>query len=116
MKQAKTKSEQRGVRHRRITAKVIGSAKVPRLSVYRSNSQIYAQLIDDRDGKTLGAASDLKATKGNKMEKAEAVGKEIAEIAKKAGVSKVVFDRGGFLYAGRIKALAESARKSGLEF
>lgn len=92
----------------------------PRLSVFRSGKQIYAQIIDDLAGKTLAAASsldkDLKVKSGANVEAATAVGKLVAERAKKAGVNKVVFDRGRFLYHGRVKALAEAAREGGLDF
>ena len=92
---------------------------MPRLSVFRSNKQIYAQLIDDAAGKTLASASSndkVLNNKGNKTEQAVEVGKLIAENAKNIGVQSVVFDRGGFIYHGRIKALADSARESGLKF
>ena len=107
----------RAKRHRRVRVRVSGSPERPRLSVYRSLHHVYAQLIDDGAGRTLAAAStvDLKTGK-NDLSAAQAVGKAIAERAKKAGVTEVVFDRGGFLYHGRIKALAEAARESGLEF
>jgi len=106
-------------RHSRVRKKVRGEADRPRLAVYRSNKHIVAQVIDDRAGKTLAAASsheaDLRAGSGNK-ESAAKVGKLLAERAKAAGVSKVVFDRGGFLYHGRVAALADAAREAGLEF
>lgn len=112
----RTKQEQRKVRHMRIRATISGNANRPRLSVYRSNAFIYAQLVDDLTGKTILSASDMKIAKGNKMEKAQAVGKEIATKANEMKITEVVFDRGGFLYTGRIKALAESARTNGLQF
>ena len=99
----------------RIT--LAGTSERPRLSVFRSNKQIYAQLIDDQTGKTIGSANSqlIKAAqKVNKMDQAKEVGKEIAAVAKKAGVSSVVFDRNGYLYHGRVKSLAESARENGL--
>jgi large subunit ribosomal protein L18 len=104
-------------RHKRVRVRVTGTPERPRLSVYRSLNHLYVQVIDDRGGRTLAAAStvDLKA-KGNGMAEAASVGKAIAEKAKSAGVSQVVFDRGGFLYHGRIKALADAAREAGLEF
>jgi large subunit ribosomal protein L18 len=104
-------------RHKRVRVRVTGTAERPRLAVYRSLNHLYAQLIDDVGGRTLAAAStvDLKA-KGNGMDEATKVGKAIAGKAQTAGVSKVVFDRGGFLYHGRIKALADAAREAGLEF
>ena len=98
-----------------IRKKVSGTSERPRLSVFRSNKEIYAQVIDDIAGNTLASASSVIA-KGTKIEQAISVGKLIADIAKKAGVDNVVFDRGGFLYHGRIKALADSAREAGLKF
>ena len=104
-------------RHRRVRVHVTGTKERPRLAVYRSLNHVYAQLIDDAGSHTLAAASTvaLKA-KGNGIEEAAKVGKEIAAKAKAGGVSSVVFDRGGFLYHGRIKALADAAREAGLEF
>ncbi len=103
---------------RGIRKKVSGTAVKPRLSVFRSNTGIYAQLIDDISGKTLASASsnDLKSEKGTKSELSKKVGSSIAEKAKAAGIADVVFDRGGYLYHGRIKALAEGAREGGLKF
>lgn len=104
-------------RKRRVRAKVYGTKEVPRLSVSASLSHIRAQVIDDTTGKTLAYASDEKQKeKATKTQKAEKVGTKVAELAKKAGVKKVVFDRGAKLYHGRVKALAEAARKAGLEF
>jgi large subunit ribosomal protein L18 len=106
--------------HYRIRKRVSGVASKPRLSVYRSNGDIYAQLIDDDNGHTLAAASsrdkDIAAQKVNKTEKSKLVGAVIARKASEIGVEKVVFDRGGFLYHGRIKALADGAREAGLNF
>jgi large subunit ribosomal protein L18 len=104
-------------RHRRVRVHVAGTPERPRLAVFRSLNHLYAQLIDDGESRTLASASTvtLKA-KGNGMAEAAKVGKEIAAKAKAAGVSSVVFDRGGFLYHGRIKALADAAREAGLEF
>lgn len=102
-----------------IRKKLDGTTERPRLTVYRSNKQIYAQIIDDIKGITVTAAGSLKndaAQKVNKVEQAKLVGKEIAEKAKKAGIENVVFDRNGYLYHGRIKSLAESARENGLKF
>ena len=110
-----TKKQRRTRIKNRIRKIVSGTDKQPRLSVFRSNKEIYAQLINDIDGKTI-AASSSKDIKGTKIEQAGAVGKAIAEKSIAAGVSKVVFDRGGFLYHGRVKALAEGARENGLEF
>jgi large subunit ribosomal protein L18 len=106
-------------RHRRVRAKVHGTVERPRLVVFRSNRGIEAQLVDDDAGKTLASASHLalaKSFKGDKTAQAEAVGKALAAAAKKAGVDTCVFDRGGYLYHGRVKALAEGAREGGLEF
>ena len=113
MIQSKKDSRQR-VKHA-IRKKVSGTSARPRLAVFRSNKEIYAQVIDDVAGTTLAAASSSD-TKGTKTEQAASVGKLIADNAKKAGVESVVFDRGGFLYHGRVKALAESAREAGLKF
>ncbi|MCB0507195.1 MAG: 50S ribosomal protein L18 [Chitinophagales bacterium] len=98
-----------------IRKKLSGTEARPRLSVFRSNSEIYAQIIDDVAKKTITTASSLKST-GTKSEKAKAVGAAIAEKAKAANITNVVFDRNGFLYHGRIKALAEAARENGLQF
>lgn len=104
---------------RRIRKKVSGTSMVPRLSVFRSNKQIYAQVIDDTTGKTLVSAGSYKNTAADKMNKvsqAAVVGKEVAEKAVKAGIQAVVFDRNGYLYHGRVKSLADSAREGGLKF
>jgi large subunit ribosomal protein L18 len=114
-----TKPEARARRHRRVRGKIFGTAERPRLVVFRSNRGIEAQLIDDADGKTLAAASWLnlkKSFKGNKSEQAAEVGKLLAANAKKANVETVVFDRGGYLFHGRVKALADAAREGGLRF
>ncbi len=105
-------------RQRRVRARVIGTTERPRLNVFRSLSGIYAQVIDDTKGHTLVAAStlDKDVAEASKIEEAKAVGKLVAQRAKAAGISKVVFDRGGYLYHGRIKALADSAREGGLDF
>jgi large subunit ribosomal protein L18 len=106
-------------RHKRVRGKVVGSAERPRLVVFRSNRGIEAQLVDDLEGKTLAAASWLhlkKSFKGSKSEQAAEVGKLLADNAKKANVETVVFDRGGYLYHGRVKALADAAREGGLKF
>ena len=110
-----SKESRRNKIRRRVRASIFGTADMPRLAVFRSNKEIYAQLINDIDGKTIAAASS-KDIKGTKIEQAGAVGKAIAEKSIAAGVSKVVFDRGGYLYHGRVKALAEGARESGLKF
>jgi len=113
MTQSKKDSRQR-VRFA-IRKKVSGTSERPRLAIFRSNKEIYAQIIDDINSNTLASASS-KETNGTKIEQATVVGKLIAETAKKAGVETVVFDRGGFLYHGRVKALADSAREAGLKF
>ena len=113
------KNKNRKKRHQRIRRKISGTAECPRLNVFRSNSNIYAQLIDDVEGVTLASASTLDSevsTEESKTEQASAVGKLIAERANEKGFNKVVFDRGGYQYHGRVKALAESARENGLEF
>ena len=110
------KTMKRKRRHARVRAKVSGTAQRPRLSVYRSNKAIYAQLIDDTTGTTLAAASDVTAKKGTGTERAQTVGAEIAKAALAKKIDTVVFDRGGNLFAGRIKALAEAAREGGLKF
>jgi large subunit ribosomal protein L18 len=114
-----TARELRLRRHRRVRGKIRGTAERPRLAVFRSNHGIFAQLVDDDAGKTLAACnwtSLPKSFKGDKTEQASEIGKRLAEAAKKAGVSSVVFDRGGYLYHGRVKALAEGAREGGLSF
>ncbi len=103
-------------RQNRIRAKVVGTIERPRLSIYKSNVAMYAQIIDDTEGKTLVSASSMKAKTGNKTEAARLVGTEIAKLAKAKGISKVVFDRGGFIFTGRVRALADGAREGGLEF
>lgn len=102
--------------HLRVRKKVRGTSARPRLAVYRSNKEIYCQLIDDLNGHTIAAASSSTVTDGNKTEQAKVVGKMIAEQAKASSISTVVFDRGGYLYHGRVKALAEGAREGGLAF
>ncbi len=111
------KRSKRGLRHRRVRSVVSGRADRPRLAVFRSASHIYAQIIDDSSGKTLAAASsaEIKA-KGAKADLSTQVGTAIAEKAKAKGINTVVFDRGGYRYHGRVKALAEAARTGGLEF
>jgi large subunit ribosomal protein L18 len=115
---ALTKTDRRKRIQLRIRKKIKGTTERPRISVFRSNSQIYAQLIDDVAGKTLAAASSLevKAGKTTKTETATQVGKALAAKAVAAGIENVVFDRGGYLYHGRVKALAEGAREGGLKF
>jgi large subunit ribosomal protein L18 len=114
-----TKPQARARRHKRVRGKIFGTAERPRLVVFRSNSGIEAQLVDDAEGKTIAAAGWLqlkKSFKGNKTQQAAEVGKLLAEKAKQAEVEQVVFDRGGYLYHGRVKALAEAAREGGLKF
>jgi large subunit ribosomal protein L18 len=114
------RNETRQRRHERVRRRVSGSAERPRLAVYRSNMHIYAQVIDDTRGHTIASASSkdksLTDAKGGNLGGAEAVGRLVAERAKAAGIDKVVFDRGGYLYHGRIKALADAAREGGLDF
>lgn len=111
------KTQKRQRIHRKIRAKVIGSMEKPRLAIFRSNKYMYAQLIDDATGTTLAAASDISlGEKLSKIDRAKKVGEMIAENGKKAKVTKVVFDRGGFAYRGRVQALADAARAGGLQF
>lgn len=114
------RNEARLFRHARIRKNLSGTALVPRLDVFRSNTNISAQIIDDVAGVTLVSASsldkDLKIVNGSNVEAAKLVGAAIAKKAKKAKINKIVFDRGGYLYHGRVKALAEAARENGLEF
>jgi large subunit ribosomal protein L18 len=114
------KLELRRRRHYRVRKRVTGTAERPRLAVFRSNKHITAQVIDDVAGRTLAAAStvesDLRSSSGGNIAAAEKVGKLVASRAKEAGVSTVVFDRGGFAYHGRVAALADAARSEGLEF
>ena len=102
--------------HNRIRAKLSGTGERPRLNVYRSLNHIYAQVIDDQKGETLVSASTIKMKTGGNISAAKEIGKAVAEKAVAQGIKKVVFDRGGYLYHGRIKALAEAAREAGLEF
>ena len=115
-----SKSEARSKIRFRIRRKISGSNTKPRLSVFRSNSDIYVQLIDDQNGSTIASASskekDIVAQKVNKVEKGKLVGAAVARKAGELGIKAVVFDRGGYLYHGRVKAVAEGAREGGLEF
>lgn len=115
-----SRNSMRKIRHERIRKTLMGTCAVPRLCVFRSNTGIYAQIIDDENKTTLVSASsldkELKIANGSNVEAAKVVGKSIAEKAKKANITKVVFDRGGYLYHGRVQALAEAARENGLEF
>ncbi|MBQ3294945.1 MAG: 50S ribosomal protein L18 [Oscillospiraceae bacterium] len=114
--QDKNKARQR--RHERIRNKVIGTAECPRLNVFRSNANIHAQIIDDEKGATLVSCSsvELKLANGGNVEAARTVGTKLAERAKEKGIENVCFDRGGYLYHGRVQALAEAAREAGLKF
>jgi large subunit ribosomal protein L18 len=122
LKRVELKREARLKRHLRVRKKVEGTQERPRLSLFKSARHIYAQVIDDEAGRTLAAASSLSLQMlqggkvGDKKERAKAVGKMVAEAAMKADVRKVVLDRGGYRYHGRVKALADSAREAGLEF
>ena len=115
-----SRNDVRKARHARVRTKVVGTASVPRLNVFRSNQNIFAQIIDDATATTLVSASsidkELSLENGGNIEAATKVGELIAKRAKKAKITKVVFDRGGYLYHGRVKALAEAARENGLEF
>jgi large subunit ribosomal protein L18 len=105
-------------RHRRVRAKISGTAERPRLVVFRSNRGIFAQLVDDEAGRTVASASwlQLRPTRGTKTDQASEVGKALAAAARKAGIETCVFDRAGYLYHGRVRALAEGAREGGLKF
>ena len=118
MPRAVTRPEKRKARHKRVRMGVTGLPERPRLSVFRSVRQIYAQVIDDSTGSTLAATSSLKLAEASltKTQTARLVGAEIAQRARAAGVTRVVYDRGGYKYHGRVKALAEAAREGGLEF
>ena len=116
MKKTVLKIYHRMRRHNRIRAKVAGTASVPRLAIFRSARHISAQLINDDTATTIVAATDAKIMKGTKLERAQAIGTNIATKAKEKKITKVVFDRGGFLYAGRVRALADAARAGGLQF
>ena len=115
-----SRNDMRKQRHTRIRENLSGTSEMPRLNVFRSNANISAQIIDDVKGVTLVSAStlekELKIKNGGNVEAAKLIGEEIAKRAKKAKITKVVFDRGGYLYHGRVKALAEAARENGLEF
>ena len=113
-----SRNEQRKIRHARVRNKVSGTSECPRLNVFRSNSHIFAQIINDEEGITLVSSSSqsLKIENGGNVEGAKLVGKDIAEKAIASGITKVVFDRGGYQYHGRVEALADAARSNGLEF
>ena len=115
----RSRAESREIRHKRVRAKIAGTPERPRLAIFRSNKGIYAQIIDDTKAHTLASASTLDKevkTKASNIEAAKEVGDLIAKRAIKAGIKNVVFDRGGYIYHGKIKALAEAAREAGLEF
>jgi large subunit ribosomal protein L18 len=117
MDAARAKRQGRLRRHTRVRRRVVGTAERPRLAVFRSNRHIYAQLIDDAAGRTVAAAGSVAlAGDGDKKAAARRVGSELAERAKASGVTSVVFDRGGYQYHGRVKALADAAREGGLDF
>jgi large subunit ribosomal protein L18 len=116
MNNTHTKALKRKRRHAKVRAKISGTAARPRLTVFRSNKGIYAQIIDDIASTTLVAANDIQDKKGTNLDRARSVGKAIAEVAKAKKITDVVFDRSGYLYAGRVKALAEAAREGGLNF
>jgi large subunit ribosomal protein L18 len=116
MKNTNEKKIKIQTRHKRIRAKISGTSVVPRLSVYRSNTCVYGQIIDDTKGVTLVAFSADKVKGKGLMEKSLVAGKEIAKLAIEKGIKSVVFDRGGFIYTGKIKAFAEGAREGGLKF
>jgi len=113
-----SKNEERTRRHARVRTKISGTPERPRLNVFRSNAHIHAQIIDDVNGKTLIAASsvEMKLANGGNVEAAKAVGAEIAKRALEANITEVVFDRGGYVYHGRVQALADAAREAGLKF
>ena len=116
------RAESRVRRHRRVRKHIVGTSERPRLNIFRSDAEIYAQVIDDKAGNTLAAASSIdhelreKLSGKNKTEQARLVGQMVGERAKNKGISQVIFDRGGFRYIGRVKALADGARESGLDF
>lgn len=110
------KQEKRIRLKKKIRTKILGTTERPRLSVFRSNKFIYAQLIDDSKGVTIVSASDISDSKGKKTDRSVAIGKELAKLAIEKGIKNVVFDRNGFKYTGRVKALADSAREGGLVF
>ena len=116
MDKNKLKTEKRKRRRNRVRAKIAGTAKRPRLAVFKSNKYIYAQIIDDDSHNTIAATSSLKMGANKLIENAEKVGKEIAKKAQEKKIKEVVFDKGGFMFTGKIKALADGARKGGLKF
>lgn len=117
MDKNKIKLVHRKMRHSRVRAKIVGTAKKPRISVFRSNNNFFVQFVDDESGKTLisNSSDDLKKFKGKKIEEAKAIGEALAEKAKKAGINEAVFDRGGYKFHGRVKALADGLRSAGIK-
>mgnify|MGYP001141803299 FL=1 len=118
MLKKESRNSQRLRRHVRVRKNISGTPECPRLNVFRSNAHIHAQIIDDVNGNTLAAASsvDMKLENGGNIEAAKKVGAELAKRAQEKGIKKVVFDRGGYIYTGRVAALADAAREAGLEF
>ena len=116
MDKSQYKTEKRAARHKRIRARVVGTGERPRLAIFRSNRFIYAQLIDDTAHKTIGAVDSRAVTGATPLERASAVGAEVAKKAKALGITAVVFDRGGFRYQGNVAAVADAARAGGLQF
>jgi len=116
MDKNKVKIEKRNRRRRRTRAKVVGTTQKPRLTVFKSNKYIYAQIIDDEKQQTIASASSVKTGANDLVKKAKKVGSELAEIAKKKKVKEVVFDKGGYSFTGRVKALADGSREGGLKF
>ena len=116
MKRGNTKREQIRIRHTRIRARISGTKDMPRFSVYKSNTAVYGQIINDLEGKTIVSFSTDKAKGKNTLEKSYNAGSEIAKLASAKGIKKVVFDRGGFIYTGKVKAFADGAREGGLKF
>ncbi|TSC74386.1 MAG: large subunit ribosomal protein L18 [Parcubacteria group bacterium Gr01-1014_44] len=116
MNQSKKKRAGRIKRHKRVRAKITGTKDVPRLSVFRSSKHIYAQVIDDTAGKTLLAVSDAELKEADKTKRSLRAGESLGEMIKEKGIIKIVFDRGGFKYHGRVKALAEGLRSAGIKF
>lgn len=112
----KTRNEKRKLRQRRVRAKIVGTTEKPRLSVFKSNTALYAQIVDDSKGETLAAFDSRKLTGKTMTEKAKEVGTEIAKLAKAKKIETVIFDRGGYTYTGTVKVLADGAREGGLKF
>lgn len=116
MKKGNQKRIHRQQRHRRVRAKMTGSSKVPRVAVFRSAQHIYSQAIDDASGKTICSVNDFKIKEKGKTARSQKAGELLGEMIKKKGIERILFDRGGFKYHGRVMALAEGLRKSGLKF